>query len=1183
VALLGPGGAPPPAPAGAEAATLPAGFEETVVFSGLTNPTVVRFASDGRVFVAEKSGLVKVFDSVTDTTPTTFADLRTNVHNFWDRGLLGMTLHPAFPAVPYVYVLYAYDHVLGDAAAAPRWGSPGATSDGCPSPPGPTTDGCVVSGRLSRLEASGNVMTGAEQVLVEDWCQQYPSHSVGTVEFGPDGALYASGGDGASFTFTDYGQDGSPLNPCGDPPGGVGAALTPPTAEGGALRSQDLRTSGDPTTLDGSIIRVDPSTGAGLPTNPLAGSSDPNARRIVAHGFRNPFRFTFRPGTGELWIGDVGWNEWEEINRLTSPADAPVDNFGWPCYEGTPRQGGYDAANLAICENLYASSVDTKPYFAYRHADRVVPNESCPTGSSSIAGLSFEFAPTTSSFPAEYQGALFFADYSRDCIWAMRKDGNPVPSPGSIQTFAAGAANPVNLEFGPDGNLYYPDFDGGTIRRIAPSDSEAPTAPPGLAASAVSGSEIDVSWGAATDDVGVTAYLLERCQGAGCSSFSQIASLAGTTYGDSGLSPSTSYSYRVRARDQAGNLGPYSQVASATTTGGSGPPAGLVAAYAFDEGTGTGVADASGSGNAGSIGTAAWTTAGKYGGALSFNGTSARVTVPDAPSLDLTGAMTLEAWVRPTSVGSWRDVVYKGNDSYYLMGSSSLQSRPAAGGIFSGSYGETFGPSALPLDVWTHLAATYDGQTLRLYVNGDQVASKPQVGSLAPSTHPLQIGGDAIYGQHFAGLIDEVRVYNRALTAAQIVADRDDPIGGGSPPGDTQPPTVSARTPLDGATGVGVAVSPTATFSEAMDPATLTTGTFTLVEQGTTTPLAASVSYENLVATLDPGSSLQAGTTYTARVQGGPSGAKDLAGNALASDVSWSFTTAAAANQPPVPVIDAPLSDLTWKVGDPVSFSGHASDPEQGALPASALSWTLLVQHCPSNCHNHTIQSWNGVASGSFAAPDHEYPSHLELQLRATDAGGLSATTSVELDPQTVQLTFASSPSGLQVTVNAATSATPFTRTVIVGSANSLTAISPQTLSGTSYAFASWSDGGAQSHNVVAPATATTYTATYSASAAPPVNTSLPSTGGGPVRVGRSLTATDGSWNGSLPMTFGYQWLRCSTPSVGSCAPIASGGTATTYVVQAADVGFRLRVAVTATNAAGSATATSNSTSPVKR
>ena len=197
----------------ARAAPLP-GFQESVVFSGLVNPTVVRFASDGRVFVAEKRGVIKVFDSLTDTTPVVFADLNVNVYNFWDRGLLGMTLAPNFPTNPYVYVLYTYDHQLGSSAPAPRWGTPGVYSDPCPTPPGPTGQGgCVVSGRLSRLQAAGNAMTGSEQVLVEDWCQQYPSHSVGAVEFGADGSLYASGGDGASFEYVDYGQTGSPLNP----------------------------------------------------------------------------------------------------------------------------------------------------------------------------------------------------------------------------------------------------------------------------------------------------------------------------------------------------------------------------------------------------------------------------------------------------------------------------------------------------------------------------------------------------------------------------------------------------------------------------------------------------------------------------------------------------------------------------------------------------------------------------------------------------------------------------------------------------------------------------------------------------------------------------------------------------------------------------------------------------------
>ena len=205
----------------AAAVSLPPGFQESIVFSGLTQPTAVRFSPDGRVFVAEKSGVIKVFDSLSDTTPTVFADLRTQVHNFWDRGLLGLALPPNFPTNPWVYVLYAFDAAIG--GTAPRWGSVGGTSDGCPTPPGATDDGCVIAGRLSRLQASGNTMIGSEQVLIEGWCQQYPSHSVGSLAFGADGALYVSAGDGASFNFVDYGQDGAPLNPCGDPPGGVGA------------------------------------------------------------------------------------------------------------------------------------------------------------------------------------------------------------------------------------------------------------------------------------------------------------------------------------------------------------------------------------------------------------------------------------------------------------------------------------------------------------------------------------------------------------------------------------------------------------------------------------------------------------------------------------------------------------------------------------------------------------------------------------------------------------------------------------------------------------------------------------------------------------------------------------------------------------------------------------------------
>ena len=203
---------------------------------------------------------------------------------------------------------------------------------------------------------------------------------------------------------------------------------------------------------------------------------------------------------------------------------------------------------------------------------------------------------------------------------------------------------------------------------------------------------------------------------------------------------------------------------------------GLVAAYSFDEGTGTTVADGSGNGNDGTIDGATWTSAGQFGNGLMFDGTSALVTINDSASLHLTTGMTLEAWVYPTAASAaWHDVVMKGNDNYYLEATSIPSGVPAPGGDMIG--GPLFGPAALTANAWTHLATTYDGATLRLYVNGVWVASRAQTGSMATSTDPLQIGGDDVYGQYFHGIIDEVRVYNVALTAAQIQSDMNTPIG----------------------------------------------------------------------------------------------------------------------------------------------------------------------------------------------------------------------------------------------------------------------------------------------------------------------------------------------------------------------------------------------------------------------
>ena len=737
-----------PSPAGAS--TLPSGFRDSVVLSGLTNPTVLQFAPDGRIFVGQKNGVIKVFQSLTDTNPVTFADLSGEVDDYWDRGLLGLALPANFPASPYVYVLYTYDAPIG--GTAPTW------NDGCPTPPGPTTDGCVVSARVSRLQISGNVMTGTEQMLVNDWCQQFPSHSVGTLLFGRDGYLYAGAGDGASFNNVDYGQYGATYagdqaNPCGDPPGAAGTALSPPGAEGGALRSQSVRRTDGPATLDGAVLRVDPATGAGVPGNPFYSSPDVNARRIVAYGLRNPFRFTQRPGSDELWIGDVGWNTWEEINRVVSPASTTASNFGWPCYEGASAQPGYQGAGLNLCSSLYSTPGSViAPYYTYNHSACVVSYAGCHTGGSSITGVAFYQG---GSYPAQYNGALFFADHTRNEIWAMLPGTNGLPDPSRLQSFVGvdatggAAGHPVDLKIGPGGDLFYVDMDDGTVHRI--------------------------------------------------------------TY-------------------TAANQPPTAVITASPTNG----PAPLT---------------------------------------VSFDGT----------------------------------------------GSSDPEGKP--------------------------LSYSWD-------LNGD------------------------------------------------------------------------------------------GTFGDATGP----TASYTYTTAGAYHP--------SLRVTDDQGASDTASVTVTV------------------------------GNTAPAAVIDSPPSSLTWRVGDTIPFSGHATDAQDGTLPASALSWSLILHHCftPTDCHTHLIQTISGVSSGSVTAPDHEYPCWLELQLTATDSGGLTSTASVRLDPKTVVLTFRTNPGGLvlsDLVVNEAPRTTPFSVTVVVGSANSVSAPSPQQFNKSTYYFTSWSDGGPQSHTITAPTVNTTYTATY--------------------------------------------------------------------------------------------------------
>lgn len=241
--------------------------------------------------------------------------------------------------------------------------------------------------------------------------------------------------------------------------------MTPPTAMGGALRAQGLR-SGVRTRLSGTVIRIDPATGAALADNPLAASSDANARRVVAYGLRNPFRFVFRPGSSDLYVADVGWRTWEEIDRIPTPTGTPVRNFGWPCHEGPPRQANYDATNLNLCESLYAAGAGavTTPLYAYTHTQSVVVGDGCRTDEGAITGLAF-YPKTGGNYPARYFGALFFADLERQCVWGIKPGASGTPNPGYIMPLGSTVGEPVDLAIGPDCNLYYVSITSGALRR----------------------------------------------------------------------------------------------------------------------------------------------------------------------------------------------------------------------------------------------------------------------------------------------------------------------------------------------------------------------------------------------------------------------------------------------------------------------------------------------------------------------------------------------------------------------------------------------------------------------------------------------------------------------------------------------------------------------------------------------
>jgi glucose/arabinose dehydrogenase len=458
---------------------------------GLLKPTTLDFSPDGKMFVAERNGFVLEFDSIDDPNPTLVLAITDKVLAAGDRGLLGMKLDPEYPEEPFIYLSYTYDAPIGGDSDDSTHVHNADGSDSCNE--ANFSIDCLASGRLTRVKVNpatsvavgGAVDPSSEQVLVNSWCQQVTSHSIGDIEFDSSGALLMSGGDGASWGTIDYGQLG---NPCKDPP-----------YEGGSLRAQDLRTPatpGDPTDYSGSVIRVDRETGAALLDNPFSvnplfggGGEDVAARRVLANGLRNPYRFALRAGSDEIFVGDVGQDLWEEIDRFTLPP-GPAANFGWPCYEGGPVgslqmprwKTAEGETHKPLCEALYTNPNSVKaPFFAYPHKNTpgydggLFAGDACkPQAGSAVAGLAFyedEGVPSEDAFPAAYDGALFFSDAARGCLWTMTAGPGGVPDPSTVANFLVHEEGdpvftPVDVVAGPDGALYVPNFYGDSIVQI---------------------------------------------------------------------------------------------------------------------------------------------------------------------------------------------------------------------------------------------------------------------------------------------------------------------------------------------------------------------------------------------------------------------------------------------------------------------------------------------------------------------------------------------------------------------------------------------------------------------------------------------------------------------------------------------------------------------------------------------
>lgn len=296
---------------------------------------------------------------------------------------------------------------------------------------------------------------------------------------------------------------------------------------------------------------------------------------------------------------------------------------------------------------------------------------------------------------------------------------------------------------------------------VSPPDTQAPTVPTGLAASAITTSDFTVSWAASTDNVAVSGYDVYR------GSTLIGSTTTATSFNVTGLFANTSYAITIKAKDAVGNISAASSILNVTTTG-AGPgdiTTGLAMHLKFNEAGGTIAADATGNNNNGSLNNGAVFTVGKNGNSVSLSGSNQYLTVNNSSLLNPTSAITLSVWIKANSLSGNR-VIFKKQSwgaSYELA---------VYGGLLTFTLN---GPGSVSIaapstGAWHLITATYDGSAKKIYVDGTLSISQAASGAIGTNGEAVMIGTSGGWENYFSGLLDDARIYNRALSLTDVQA-----------------------------------------------------------------------------------------------------------------------------------------------------------------------------------------------------------------------------------------------------------------------------------------------------------------------------------------------------------------------------------------------------------------------------